>query len=137
MIIHHFYSIYIKGNKLLFFRNNYLKKYLQFSVYVNNALSGSIFTNVFSRYCAQEMHANCVSQSHDGEEGCVHSDVYTVNPCLTCGVRAPRRTRNHPPINGRKPRRREIAAGNANTLAERCVSSFNKFAEASRLRKFQ
>ena len=33
------------------------------------------------------MHANCVNQSHDGERGCVHDDVYTVNPRLTCWVR--------------------------------------------------
>ena len=42
---------------------------------------------------------------------------------LTCGVREPRRTRNPPPINGRKPRRQEIAAGNADVRAERCVSN--------------
>ena len=26
------------------------------------------------------MYENRVSQSHDEEEGCVHNDVYTVNP---------------------------------------------------------
>ena len=39
------------------------------------------------------MHVNCVNQSHNGEEGCVHKDVYTVNPHLTYGLRAPRHTR--------------------------------------------
>ena len=40
------------------------------------------------------MYVNRVSQSHDEEEGCVHNDVYIVNMCLTCWVRAPRCTRN-------------------------------------------
>ena len=53
----------------------------------------------------------------------MHIDVYTVNTRLTCGVRAPRRTRNPPPINGMKPRRRAIAAGNVDARAKRCVSN--------------
>ena len=33
------------------------------------------------------MHMNGVNQSHNGVEGCIQGDVYTVNSHLTCGVR--------------------------------------------------
>ena len=44
------------------------------------------FVLMYFRYCGQEMHAKCVNQSHDGERGCVHNDMYADNPRLTSGV---------------------------------------------------
>ena len=29
---------------------------------------------------------NGMNQSHNGAEGCIHGDVYTVNSQLTCGI---------------------------------------------------
>ena len=65
------------------------------------------------------MHAIIVNQSHDGEVGCVHNDVYTVNPRLTCWVWAPRRTRHPPPNTRRKTRCRQIEAYITDVRAER------------------
>ena len=65
------------------------------------------------------MYVNRVSQSHEEEEGCVHNDVYTVNPCLTYWVKALRCTRHPPPIKRRKPRRRAIPTCSTDARAER------------------
>ena len=87
MIIHHFYSIYFKGNNLFLHNNNYLHEVLLISVYFTNALNGPVVIDGFSKHCGQESHVNGMNQSHNGTEGCVHCDVYTVNSQLTYGVR--------------------------------------------------
>ena len=104
MIIHHFYSIYFKGNNLFLHNNNYLHEVLLSSVYFTNALNGPVVIDGFSKHCGQESHVNGMNQSHNGTEGCVHCDVYTVNSQLTYGVARWRHASSPPPINEKKRR---------------------------------
>ena len=93
---------------------------------------------VFLRNYGHAVYENRVSQSHDEEEGCVHNDVYTVNPCFTCWVWAPGCTRSPPPIRRRQTKRWPTAANSTDMRVERNepsdLTNSRKGGEASRIR---
>ena len=78
-----------------------------------------------------------MNQSHNGAEGCIHGDVYTVNSQLTCGVR----DEDTQVVLHQSMRRREgaeaIVAWNIVACAEQYVSITEQIAKQKRCARLQ